>query len=638
MKRVGIVAGCGAVAFWTSAARGDVPAPPSTSPVEGAANAEPQVRVMGRRPPHAQGFSREEVRALAGALDDPIRAIEPLPGVTPTVSGLPYFFVRGAPPGDVGYLFDGVRLPALFHALGGPSVIHPGLVESVELFPGPYPIEHAGFAGGVVLARAAAPAATARAEAALRATDSSAFIDVPLDASSNVAASGRYSYANPVLHLFAPEMNVAYWDYQARIVRRLSHRTTVALRGFGAHDALTDLNDAKTRTLYGVDFHRLDLRFEHALERASLSVQVLTGWDRSLVRDGDVNVRDRSGSLRADATYAAGRTTTLHAGVRLGLDSYSLNLTKLDDANAATDYRRSYPARTDGAFGGYMGLDMAAGPRLLLRSGMRADLYTSRGQLAVAIDPRLSAEYRISTAFSVYTSLGIAHQPPASAVPTPGLTPTLGQGLQTGVQHSYGVRVRLPAQASLEATLYQSAIFNLSDSIGQARARDNDHSVREEARGIGASRGIELMLKRSLSRNFGGFVAYTLSRSERFIGRVSAPSAYDRRHVLSAALSYDWGRGFRSGVRGSYYTGIPADVAYIEAARNPPRATPYFRLDLRGEKRFVWNQTSWLAIVLEVVNATLNQETSNASCNAYACKERRIGPVTIPNLGLEAGF
>jgi hypothetical protein len=26
------------------------------------------------------------------------------------------------------------------------------------------------------------------------------------------------------------------------------------------------------------------------------------------------------------------------------------------------------------------------------------------------------------------------------------------------------------------------------------------------------------------------------------------------------------------------------------------------------------------------------------SCDAYDCREQRIGPITIPNLGIEAGF
>jgi hypothetical protein len=65
------------------------------------------------------------VRELPGAFGDPFRAIEVLPGVTPIATGLPYFYVRGAPPGNVGYFLDGVRVPYLYHIGLGPSVIHP---------------------------------------------------------------------------------------------------------------------------------------------------------------------------------------------------------------------------------------------------------------------------------------------------------------------------------------------------------------------------------------------------------------------------------------------------------------------------------------------------------------------------------
>jgi hypothetical protein len=42
---------------------------------------------------------------------------------------LPFFFVRGAPPGNVGYFLDGVGIPLLYHAFLGPQVIHPALIS-----------------------------------------------------------------------------------------------------------------------------------------------------------------------------------------------------------------------------------------------------------------------------------------------------------------------------------------------------------------------------------------------------------------------------------------------------------------------------------------------------------------------------
>ena len=76
-------------------------------------------------------FSREAVRELPGAFGDPFRAVEIMPGITPTTSGHPYFYVRGAPPGNVGYYFDDIPLPVLYHAVNGPAVLQPAFIDSV---------------------------------------------------------------------------------------------------------------------------------------------------------------------------------------------------------------------------------------------------------------------------------------------------------------------------------------------------------------------------------------------------------------------------------------------------------------------------------------------------------------------------
>src|SRR5262249_15464020 len=64
-----------------------------------------EVRVRGARAEASRTatLTRTEVRQIPGVFGDPFRAIEVMPGVTPIVSGLPFFFVRGAPPGNVGY-------------------------------------------------------------------------------------------------------------------------------------------------------------------------------------------------------------------------------------------------------------------------------------------------------------------------------------------------------------------------------------------------------------------------------------------------------------------------------------------------------------------------------------------------------
>src|SRR5690606_32351384 len=103
-----------------------------------------------RPPPGALRLELEETRDLPGAFGDPFRAIEALPGVTPILSGVPYFYVRGAPPSGTLYVYDDIPLPALFHLGLGPAVVHPRMVGPIRLYSGVPPARFGRLIGGVI--------------------------------------------------------------------------------------------------------------------------------------------------------------------------------------------------------------------------------------------------------------------------------------------------------------------------------------------------------------------------------------------------------------------------------------------------------------------------------------------------------
>ena len=149
---------------------------------------------------------------------------------------------------------------------------------------------------------------------------------------------------------------------------------------------------------------------------------------------------------------------------------------------------------------------------------------------------------------------------------------------------------------------------------------------------------LELMLERRLTKKLGGHLAYTLARSDRSLERLRAPAPFDRTHVVSGSLAYDLGRRWRAGARGAFYTGIPMAVAYVEAAKDPPRTAPFVRLDWRVEKTWPFVEDGSISLVLEVMNTTFQKEDIAGSCSAYVCKVEEIGPVTVPSIGVEAAF
>jgi hypothetical protein len=184
-------------------------------------------------------------------------------------------------------------------------------------------------------------------------------------------------------------------------------------------------------------------------------------------------------------------------------------------------------------------------------------------------------------------------------------------------------------------TAYQNVVFDATDLVGVSRL-DNEANSELDGRTLASSRGLELMLARPLTDQLGGLVSYTLSRSQRALGRASGPSAYDRTHVVNLALAYEPGRGWQIGARAAFYTGIPGNVAYVEAARQPPRTPVFYRLDWRVEKSWQLGDRSLLAVIVEVLNTTLRSEVLDRSCSAYSCRDRTIGPLTIPSIGIRA--
>jgi outer membrane receptor protein involved in Fe transport len=149
----------------------DAPSPASTSAEQ--AEAQPiEVTIEGdKAPPGAVSLGRKQIQEMPGVLADPYRAIEVEPGVTPLTSGVPFYFVRGAPPGNVGYFFDGIQVPMLFHVGAGPGVIPSALVQRVELHLGPYPASFGRMAGAIVDAESAPARSDWRGEGVMRVVD-----------------------------------------------------------------------------------------------------------------------------------------------------------------------------------------------------------------------------------------------------------------------------------------------------------------------------------------------------------------------------------------------------------------------------------------------------------------------------------
>ena len=644
-------------------------AAPLSSPPK--APAEPvmqEILVIGQKEPIKHTLGHADVHDMPGAFGDPYRAIEALPGVVPIASGLPYFYVRGAPPGNVGYFFDGIPVPYLYHFAAGPGVLQPAFVDHVDLYPGAYPARYGRFAGAIVAGEMAPPSYRFRGEASVRLIDSGATIEAPFASGRGSAmVGGRFSYTAAVLSLLVPDVKVNYWDYQARIRYDLDSKNSLELLSFGAGDFLSDIEERtrstqtagggftsqsvrEQRTIVDVGFHRLDLRLDHRIPDGNWRNALMLGLDRTGADNGTVTVRSQMVGLRSEYRQALDKRTTLRAGA----DALFENLAQQDNSGQAeraedgtaivgsddNDVTFGFSrARRDFTSGVWGDLVLAVAPKLEITPGLRADLFVSGGRVALAIDPRITARYTLSKKLTVTHGLALVHQAPSFVVPVPGFKPSLEGGLQSAVQYSAGLSYSLPAGFESSLAVFQNAFFNMTDLISVIQLQSTTSKDEPDFRSTGHAYGFELMLRRSLSRRVGGFASYTLSRSLRSSGELEGPATTDRTHVLNLALSADLGGDWRVGGRWLFYSGLPAHVAYVAASKSPPRTPPFWRLDFKVQKRwYIERPNVWWGLVLEVLNTTLNTEVLNGDCNAFACKFDRIGPVTIPSIGAEGAF
>lgn len=683
----------------------EAPAPVTSAPASGtsatAGSATPapspptpggELVVYGDRvePGRSATLTRAEVRQLPGAFGDPFRAIEALPGVTPIVSGLPFFFVRGAPPGNVGYFLDGVRVPLLYHVGIGPAVVHPALIQRVDLYPGGYPARFGRFAGGIVAGEVLGPLDRLHGEYNARLFDAGALLEAPLaEGRATVLVAGRYSYTAALLSAFSPTTTLDYWDYQARASYAATRDDTLSVLAFGSYDYLGERTQGETLTLFGTEFHRVDLRNDHRLgTRGSLRTALTLGQDRSLAQQ-DRSVRARLAGGRTELAYQLEPGVLLRAGTDLELTRNEVLLGSNPLSPSAAAAAENFPTRTDVALGGRADVVLTLG-RLELVPGLRVDLYGSDGAAALGVDPRLATRLTVSDRWKLLTAFGVAHQAPSFVVPLPGFQPGgLHGGLQYAVQQSAGVDVTLDDVTSVTATVFQNGFFSMSDPLGSTALTPNgclpgtfpvdslagdpgeqpttprrcgvprfpvgtlgpDRSggggqaadsaggraaaQALEVRTQGRAYGLELYLKRRLTERFGGYVSYTLSRSTRSYDRREYVATFDRTHVASAAASYDLGRRWRVGSRVTFYTGLPKARDPIDGSTRLPS---FFRVDLRGEKRWVLGRYTWISLVAEWMNATLSKEAVTTTCTLQGCEAQEIGPITIPSIGVEGGF
>ncbi len=126
---------------------------------------------------------------------------------------------------------------------------------------------------------------------------------------------------------------------------------------------------------------------------------------------------------------------------------------------------------------------------------------------------------------------------------------------------------------------------------------------------------MEILARRTVGR-FTGWLAYTLSRTERNYSCGLRPSDYDQSHVFNAVAQVRLPWNLMVGMRFLLQTGRPVTILQPpdgrSTVRNNMRLPDYVQLDLRIDREWIFKKWA-LALFLEAVNVTYSKSVIGVS-------------------------
>ena len=645
--------------------------------------------------PAARELELEAMRDVPGAFGDPFRVVDTLPGVVPVLSGLPYVYVRGAPPAGTIYVYDGIAVPALFHLALGPAVIHPALLGDLEFYPAVAPARFGRHVGGVFAAGGPdLDAGPLRGEFEIRLIDTQAMLDIPLG-KTRLTVAGRYGYPGLLLSVFSEEAVLAYWDYQLRYRAPISDHDRFELTVFGAYDKVGEKRDSDDNV--SLEFHRAELRLVRDLAAAEFGLGLQLGYEQSNLAN-EVAVDAARIGARIWSIFALGG----RARARLGADmlaavghidepspdpgDMSAPPTSLGDPGLAPtvdrppnpfpDPSESEESEDGSSFddplyaavaarnqaGLFAELELPLPADWTFAPGLRFDAFITGSEAQVALEPRVTLSWQALEPLQLHAAFGLGHQLAALPVPLPGFNDVaLEHGLQEALRGELGVELRA-GDLLVALELFYSHLSDLLlplQFLDCEEGSDDEESCPDDgslARSDVDAYGVEVFVKRELAAALSGWLSYTLAWAEGSIGDFEFTPEFDVRHVANAVLSYRIGGGFSAGSRLHYRTGklesltLAASSSSAESSAGPDaplrverRLPGFFRLDLQIS--YGW-RPDWgkMRITLEWLNATMSREAIGLDCSVAegsprpSCEVDYTPAIFIPNLAMRAEF
>lgn len=612
--------------------------------------------------PAQQVLGSADIQNLRGVLaDDPLRAVQVLPGVATGDDLRSEFTVRGSNFSHMHLTLDGFTTPYLLHAVravedesssGSVAMINSDILQDVSLVSGGY-VQRSGNRTGSSVAFNVRSGSRERplVRAAVSGTGVSVVVEGPLSARrGSWLVSARQSYLDLVIErLVDDQVQFGFSDGQAKVVYDLSPSQRVQMTVLAGRSRLKEPDEqVDANDLYvGLNASAIGIgTWQWSGTCSVLSAGVMAGVNRfrnETIGGTDLdNGREEQYSGRFDARHELSGSIALEAGAEVDVADESRRRQR---PVTASTYRVINDYSGDGTrLGAYGAARWTLAPWLTVLPGVRVDHSSLTDDTTAS--PWLQTVWRVSSATVVRGATGIYRQFPGfeqviGAWGTPGLRPERATHVDVGVEQAIGPSARL------QVTLYDREErdflrrFGADTRLVDGRLVPGSRTARYENRVEGSSRGIELMLQRLDASGFSGWVSYSYGRN-RYRDTVSGETYWgdlDQRHTVNLYGLYRVSP--RTSVSGKLRMGsnFPAPGYYTERdgryyvgeRKNEVRLPSFARLDLRLNRTFTWS-TRRLTLFAEVINV-LNRENVRyhpPSIDVRTLEARRLFESLLP--------
>jgi hypothetical protein len=592
-----------------------------------------------------------EAKNLASVLaDDPMRALQAVPGVSSNDDFDARFSLHGAPFERVGLFLDGILLHQPFHTVQGegPSgslaIFNGDLLETMSLESEAYPVRYGDRTAGILDVQTREGN---RDEMHFRGTvsapDVGGLAEGPIGSAHRGSwiVSARKSYLQYLLRRAAadaPSLAFGFTDVQGQASYDLNSNNHVSIRVL---DGTSDFDRSSTGSLLPLNTAMLG-RYRSSL--ANLSWQYtpnssfVVGSHAAYIRERYENTNRDQNTIatayysewvaKSDAAWMINSTNRLQFGV-------SARATRGDGfSDFYVDSVRSIETgehRGNALIsGGYVQHSWTGlSNHLSLSAGLRFDHLDVRNrsvalpQAALAYFPWKSS--RIELSWGQYAQFPDIHDL-ASKLGGPDLRPERSNHYVIAVEQRLGLlgRFRMEAYRREDRELLfqpmEEARFN-----GQRIIPDNFRAPIMNSL-WGTSQGLEFILQKRTANGLTGWISYALgyANMQDRIARIRFPSDQDQRHTVNAYASYRIRPTVNLIGKWSYGSGFPipgffekrGSDYYISAERNRTRIDPYLRADFRINKSYAFEKWK-LTVYGEVVNILNHDNYRFDSYNGY---------------------